>query len=1124
VQRTLKKVIEEAARQGIEITPKFLQGMLIGADGLTRGLLIKALGKMPKEVLDKMVNEAVLGALKELLPEIANQATKEVVQQAITQLQKVITQASQQAIAQTTKTAIAQTTKTAIAQTTKTAIEKTSVSTWKVMLYKGLQGATYGAVWGALSSAIEKYNKALSRFLATGGALLAAEFTGLALSKATGIVFDIPTNTEQQYDKKAINEKTRMTLDQALSKELKEFSKQYLVSMAGTGVETAFAMAGIQEAGIVFSAGLTRLLQQTLYKDPQLISKLGKDNAELGELLATLEKARNNPDKLTPNEKELLTKYKIYKEGDIDWERLTQMIPASRALIESNNYKIKMAGMTTSQAMLRGLGFGLISVLLQRISLSTKSPVHGAYVNLFVSSLVRATLMKNVFTLPEGADLKNMDTPALTQLAQKHKDFSFYEAQIGVAGTYAVADMMSMGRGTPELTADGKFSLNMKGMDVFFMARYSDYIWDVHKYGFNAALTNQLLSSIHYQSVSNVTDILQHVLYKANLAKTSPLNEVYVKMPRQSIEELSVAFKVVKEQAQKLGYTGKDPKAIKEELEAKQESLKDEDKSLLVAINNYDSLKQKFHNQLTLFSQWKILEESHGGVDVFRNLVGTNREYPKAEVVEVTPQTPIQQPSQSKESEQSPKPPAEAPSQVTPQTPIQQITELPLSSPSTSAQLIPSVYAVTPASTNTGFVKFVKDKSEIPDGAILYDPNDPKSPADFIIKDKDGGATFNKDYKIYVCSVLTSDGSVCYIPKALDQNSPGGQSSLTEQPSSPQTPSVTPPAQPTLPKQTQKPLPITLIPSLDLQGPTNALALTTDGNEEEELSPSSSNVQPQGEKKEKAIINKAFEIAELPLDNRRPNNLLTTLPNQEGTPPAQPALSTLPQPQPETSLEETAASLPPEVTPPAQTPEAAGTQPGQQLIIVPATSAEQTAFVPQYPPPMSNNIPGTGIGEIPQALTQSLPPPPASPERKTTQEKTPEEVMEMWNKDPNAKRGSIKDPNIMETLKHLYDVNPNEAIKISFSGVEKNIKESSLDKETKEGLLNELYKLWEETKNLSEKDKKAAERQILTIGAVFALDKADQLGFIAKNYNDPILERAKRLMRIQETIRQDLIK
>jgi len=574
------KTIQEATQKGIQITQQELLNALIQKFGQ----------ELPKETIEKIAEEALNKALKQTLSRAAQDLTEEAINTG--------TEVAKGTIGEITSTAATQTAQSAI-----------SVSIWKAMLYKGIQGATYGAVWGALSSAIEKHNKPLSRFLATAGALLAAEFTGLGLSKATGIVFDIPTNSEQQYDKEAINKETgKKVLDEALSKELKEFSKQYLVRMTGMGVETAAAMAGIQEAGIVFSAGLTRMLQDKLYKT-------------------------NDKNKTDDKIKET-----FYKE------------------------------------MLKGLASGLISVALQRISLETKSPVHGAYFNLFVSTLVRAALMENV----EG------------------KGFSFYKAQIGVAGTYALADMMSMGRGTPELTADGKFSLKMRGMDVFFMARYSDYIWDVHKYGLATAMTNQLLSSIHYQSVSNVADILQHVLYKANRAKTSPLIETYADPLGERRRQVSEKLKNSRYQEESIDAAGKELKArenltkedvllLKEFIEKGAANMSSEQIKRLVELGAGEYKEGQLkpnQKRLDILSQGRLSEGE-------TQLLGAINEYykaaikyrsPAARLIEQRsnpqiskPVTPEQQPLRLENVEPAPQPPA-APIEPEPTTRMRVIT------------------------------------------------------------------------------------------------------------------------------------------------------------------------------------------------------------------------------------------------------------------------------------------------------------------------------------------------------------------------------------------------------------------------------------------------------------------
>ena len=267
------------------------------------------------------------------------------------------------------------------------------------VFYKFAQGAVYGATWEAIYQSLFKRNKHLASFAATGGALLAGEFAGLGLSKATGFVFGIDQNqiiTER---------KSGDVLNQALSKEMREFFKEYSIRMAARGMETAAAMAGIEEAGILSSALVTSMLRSK--------KEEGKSR---------------------------------YKE-----------------------------------AIIEGLESGLISVGLQALSRQTKSPVHGAYLNLFASSFAKSLLHPK-----EG-----------------------FLVTLGASMTEANADFMSFGRATAQPNADGTFDFAWHNPnDVFFIARYTDYIRDMQEYGVEYALASQYLSSIHYQSVNNVRDIL----------------------------------------------------------------------------------------------------------------------------------------------------------------------------------------------------------------------------------------------------------------------------------------------------------------------------------------------------------------------------------------------------------------------------------------------------------------------------------------------------------------------------------------------------------------------------------------------------------------------------------------
>ena len=272
--------------------------------------------------------------------------------------------------------------------------------------------------------------------------------------------------------------------------------------------------------------------------------------------------------------------------------------------------RLAQQGMSDQQALFEGIKFGAISALLQSISLKTKSPVHGAYFNLFASSILKAA-----FANVEG-----------------EKDYGFNTMMISAPMTEGVADIMSLGRATPYLNNEGTFDLNWHNPnDVFFMGRYYDYIQDLSKYGFSGALMNQFISALHYQAVTNVRDILSgpnqrpYVLTSSRPAM-SEMNRAYETL-ESAAKQVPGAEEVLKKDTKwtsvidpfKEDPIGKMNEFIKT-LTAK-EQLSDAEKELVEAANNYFSLYQR---DLAAWGApgrrgvWKILEERHGR-DEIRN-------------------------------------------------------------------------------------------------------------------------------------------------------------------------------------------------------------------------------------------------------------------------------------------------------------------------------------------------------------------------------------------------------------------------------------------------------------------------------------------------------------------------
>jgi hypothetical protein len=426
-----------------------------------------------------------------------------------------------------------------------------------VCLQKAAEGFAYGLARGLLFQALKKHNKYLASFIANAGTMLVAQYLSTWLSAQTGVMMLAENGILSAY-----KPTTEKELKERLDEQMKNFLREYYAAMAASAVETFFAMAGVKEAGVLFSAGLTNMLQHQNVTPEQLKEYQGdKDRYEqqLAALTALSQGGQLSTAGLTSEQVANLQKLSVLdSEGTLvaDAERVGILSRFCTQMINYRGEQIHRAMMSSTDLLVEGLKSGLLSAVLQRASLLTDKPMPGAYFNLFLSTLLRTALIPKgcLFTLPDEIDLGKMPNPVIMKMMPGEKDLSFWNAQMGWAYTVARADVFSMGAARPFLNPDGTFSLSwQRPLDAFYMSRYYGYIKYLEKYGLVAAMDSQVISSLHYQSVSNMRDALNQALYLARLRESSPLVMPYLKVNVGTCQDIGNSLKNMLEAADKLG-------------------------------------------------------------------------------------------------------------------------------------------------------------------------------------------------------------------------------------------------------------------------------------------------------------------------------------------------------------------------------------------------------------------------------------------------------------------------------------------------------------------------------------------------------------------------------------------
>jgi hypothetical protein len=416
----------------------------------------------------------------------------------------------------------------------------------------GLTGALIDATKAAAYTAVKLYvtealagtNKQLAKsvgYLAGLGVGFAVE---QGLEYATGVVVggynEKGPTAEKVTDEKALSDKLAAQRELFLTKMLGEAVCQVVV--------VAGSYAGVNEDLLTLGGALTKRLT---------MDYMAKSKKE-GEL-AELQQARND----AVNQQ---NSSESGKPSDGQQQETTNATIA--ALDKKIAQKEKeLEAFSTENVMKKALLYGVSDVALRKISSYAPSPLQGAQVNLALTSLVQAVAIDEENVVQE----RNENGENVVRPSEDGKDFGFYGRIIGDSVNQANADFMSMGRGKAKIVGRGEDErLDIawtSGNDMFFAARYSEYVNDVVNHGTTYAMANQLTSSYHNQAVANAYDVISGEVNQRYYRNDSSVKPKLAEKYRQYKESITEKIKVLEEAANGMGDSDPRKAALKQFLE-----------------------------------------------------------------------------------------------------------------------------------------------------------------------------------------------------------------------------------------------------------------------------------------------------------------------------------------------------------------------------------------------------------------------------------------------------------------------------------------------------------------------------------------------------------------------------
>jgi hypothetical protein len=445
----------------------------------------------------------------------------------------------------------------------------------RAMWREGLRGAVYGAAKEAIYEALaktsfgKKYKNTID-LIAQYSAMIVTKAAEIGLSKLDG------NKVGKMQDGQLVYVEDKETASWG---KMGAFFRDLSLSTIPSAVQAYAADKDKAEVGILIGAGLTGLSNMLMkaaddeskaqekrdamingkltpeqQKDFNRISaELPQEQRELDQLETELKEAKKKEDQerynklhedYTLKKNEFETKKNQY---DGLYKTATeQMSDAERGMLGAFESEISQMHKSYERLLLESALSGGISYGLQWLSRKADNPVYGTIFNFMGSSLVKSLLIFSGYNIHRHADGDELVNSSAGQASvyvikpEKKTVGSFLSLLDNVlTEDYAnvFVDMATMGRGVAQFDKEGR-SLGtqlVNPYDINFIARYNEYVQAGYKdfsllgiVPVDYASSQQLLSSMHQQSIKNVQDSLSDALYRVGLTSDSPLNKTYV--------------------------------------------------------------------------------------------------------------------------------------------------------------------------------------------------------------------------------------------------------------------------------------------------------------------------------------------------------------------------------------------------------------------------------------------------------------------------------------------------------------------------------------------------------------------------------------------------------------------
>ncbi|MDD5566055.1 MAG: hypothetical protein PHG31_04120 [Candidatus Omnitrophica bacterium] len=445
----------------------------------------------------------------------------------------------------------------------------------RAMWREGLKGAVYGAAKEAVYEALaktsfgKKYKNTID-LIAQYSAMIVTKAAEIGIAKLDGNKVGKMQDGQLVYveDKNA-----------ASWGKMGAFFRDQSLGVLPSIVQAYAADKDKAEVGILIGAGLTGLSNMLLkaaddeskaqekrdamingkltpeqQKDFNRIAvELPQEQRELDQLETELKEAKKQEDQERYNKlhEDYTLKKNEFEKKKNQYDGLyktatEQMSDAERGMLGAFESEIAQARKSYERLLIESALSGGISYGLQWLSRKADNPVYGTIFNFMGSSLVKSLLIfsgYNIYRHTDGDELVHSSAgQASVYMIKPEKKtvgsfFSLFDNVLTEDYGNVFVDMATMGRGIAQFDKEGR-SLGARLVnpyDTNFIARYNEYVQAGYKnfdllgiVPVDYASSQQLLSSMHQQSIKNVQDSISDALYRVGLTSDSPLNKTYV--------------------------------------------------------------------------------------------------------------------------------------------------------------------------------------------------------------------------------------------------------------------------------------------------------------------------------------------------------------------------------------------------------------------------------------------------------------------------------------------------------------------------------------------------------------------------------------------------------------------